>query len=227
MERTPLQTELIPYASSCPTMDQELISVLTKLCFEEEEQVSSDLLFVFSSNVKHKEIAKLITQQIEDHQVKQVIITGGIANYGNSYQHNKPESESIHACLPVQYQDGNMLLETRSKNMLENIIEAQKLTDFEKVKSISFICHGYASKRARLSLQHFFPNSRIHCIPFPLPSDRHEYPIDPEHWFKTRYGQSLILGEYLRMITYGNRGDFSLSEVQTKLNLVEALLLNK
>lgn len=227
MEQIPLQTDLISYPISCPAMDQELINVLTNLCFEEEKHSSSDLLFVFGSNVKHKEIAKLIAQQIEAHRTGQVMITGGVATFGNSYQYNKPESEAIYAYLPEIHQNQNILLETYSKNMLENILEAQKLMDFKTIKSITFICHGYATKRAALSLRRFFPDKKIYCIPFSLPSDRIEFPIDPDHWFKTKYGQSLILGEYLRMITYGNRGDFSLTEVQAQLNLVEYLLLNK
>lgn len=226
MEQRPLQTDLLPNPN-CPIMDQELVNVLSDLCFQEEEQVYSDLLFVFGSNVKHKEIAALISEQIEQNRVKQVIITGGIANFGNSYQQNRPESEAIYAFLPEVNQYQNILLETRSKTMLENIVEAQKLIDFEKIRSITFICHAYATKRAALSLKKFFPNTKIHCIPFSLPSDRKEFPISPEHWFKTKYGQSLILGEYLRIITYGSRGDFSLTEVQPHLNLVECLLLNK
>lgn len=216
----------IPYPP-CPTMNQALVNVLTDLCFQQEEQEVSDLLFVFGSNVKQKEIAGLISKLIDHHLVDQVIITGGIANFGNSYLQNRPESESIYAFLPERHQQQNILLETRSRNMLENIVEAKKMVSFEKIKTISFICQAYASKRAALSLKHFFPNATIHCIPFSVPSDHIEYPVNAAHWFKTKYGQSLILGEYLRLITYGNRGDFPLAAVQAHLDLVEGLLLNK
>lgn len=225
MEQRPSPTAIL--YPPCPTMDQELVNVLTDLCFQKEEQVASDLLFVFGSNVKHKEIAGLISELINHHLVDQVIITGGIANFGNSYEQNRPESEAIYAFLSAQHQQENILLETRSRNMLENIVEAEKMLSFEKIKTISFICQAYASKRAALSLKHFFPNAKIHCIPFAVPSDRIEHPVNAAHWFKTKYGQSLILGEYLRLITYGNRGDFSLTAVQAHLDLVEGLLLNK
>ncbi len=208
-------------------MDEGLVNVLTDLCFQEEERVPSDLLFVFGSNVKHQEIATLISKLIAQNGFNQVIITGGIANFGNSYHQNRPESEAIYAHLPEKHKQRNIILETSSKDLFENIEEAEKLIDFEKVKTITFICHAYASKRASLSLKTFFPNTRIYCIPFPLPSDHKDFPINSEHWSKTKYGQSLILGEYLRIITYGNRGDFPLTSVQAHLDQVERLLLNK
>lgn len=226
MEQKQPQTDLLPYPS-CPTMDQGLVHVLTDLCFQEEEQVPSDLLFVFGSNVKHKEIATLIAKLIDRNLIDQVIITGGIANFGNSYHQNRPESEAIYGHLPEKHKQRNIILETSSKDMFENIQEAQKLIDIEKIKTITFICHAYASKRASLSLKSFFPNTKIYCIPFPLPSDYKDYPINNGHWFKTKYGQSLILGEYLRLITYGNRGDFPLTTIQAHLDQVERLLLNK
>ncbi|MBB2150610.1 YdcF family protein [Pedobacter gandavensis] len=227
MEQRQSQTDIMLYPP-CPVMDEKLVNVLTDLCFKQEEMTASDLLFIFGSNVKHAEIAGLITQMIDKKMVDQVIITGGIANFGNSFHQNIPESEAIHAYLPEKYRNHrSILLETCSRNMVENIIEAQKLHNFSHVKTIIFISHAYASKRAALSLAGFFPDKKIYCLPFSLPSDRVEYPINREHWFKTKYGQSLILGEYLRLLTYGNRGDFPLAELQPQLDLVESLLLNK
>lgn len=226
MEQKQLEEEIFP-TPSCPTMDPELVNVLSDLCFQKEELRSSDLLFVFGSSVKHAEIAALISKLISKKMVDQVIITGGVANFGNSYFQNKPESETIYSFLPEEWKQRPILLETRSKSMLENIIEAKKIGDFENVKTITFICHSYATKRAELSLKRFFPNAKIYCNPLMLPSDHIAFPISRDSWFKTKYGQSLILGEYLRLITYGKRGDFSLAEVQPQLDLVETLLLNK
>lgn len=226
MEQQQLENEIFP-TPSCPTMDPQLVKVLTDLCFQKEELVSSDLLFVFGSNVKHREIAAIIAKLISKKLVDQVIITGGVANFGNSYFQNKPESETIYSFLPEEWKQQPIILETRSKNMLENMIEAQKLCDFEHIQSITFICHSYATKRAALSLKRFFPNAIIYGIPLSLPSDHLAYPIQSDTWFKTKYGQSLILGEYLRLITFGRRGDFSLEEIQPHIDLVENLLLNK
>lgn len=226
MEQRRLQTDFFPYPP-CPVMNQDLVNILSALCFEKVQLAASDLLFVFGSNVKHQEIAALITQQINKKKVNQVIITGGIANFGNSYHQNRPESEAIHAYLPERIKTQNILLETCSRTMLENIVEAQKIVNFNKIKSITFICHAYASKRAALSLANFFPDKTLYCLPFSLPSDRMEHPINREQWFKTKYGQSLILGEYLRLLTYGNRGDFPLAAIQPDLDQVENLLLNK
>ena len=225
MEQMQLPLELL--YPSCPTMDPQLVEVLTDLCFQKEEQLVSDLLFVFGSNIKHKEIAGIITELMDNNKVDQVLITGGVASFGNSFPQNRPESEAIFALLPERHKQQPIILETRSRNMLENIIEAQKMVAAEKIKTISFICHAYASKRAALTLKSFFPNASIHCISIALPSYQVEHPITAAYWSKTKYGQSLILGEYLRLITYGNRGDFPLTAIQPYIDLVERLLLNK
>lgn len=206
----------------CPIMDPELVSVLTDLCFQKEHIVPSDLLFVFGSNVKHKEIADLICDLLDTEIINKVLITGGVANFGGSYYHHKPESESIRSFIPAKkYADKQIILEVISRNTLENVTEARKIFSFDQIKSITFISHSYASTRASLSLKRFFPGVKLYCIPFPLPSDQAEFPVNRQLWSRTKYGQSLVLGEYLRLITYGKRGDFPIDDIQGLLDQVQ------
>ncbi|SHG62555.1 YdcF family protein [Pedobacter caeni] len=212
----------------CPIMDPELVSVLTDLCFQKENINPSDLLFVFGSNVKHKEIAGIIADLLDTEIIDKVIITGGVANFGGSYYHHKPESESIMSFIPEKkYKDKQIVLETVSKNTLENVVEARKVFCFDQVKTITFISHSYASTRAALTLKRFFPEVTLYCIPFPLPSDQQEFPVNRQLWSKTKYGQSLVLGEYLRLITYGKRGEFPIEDIQALLNQVHDHLMIK
>lgn len=209
----------------CPYMDPELITVLTNLCFQKENPTPSDLLFVFGSNVQHKEIADTICQLLDEQHFQKVLITGGVTNYRGSEIQYESESENILSfIIKEKYEDRVFVIENTSKSILENVIEAQKVFSFENIQSITFISHSYASKRAALCLKRFFPNLTIHCVPLELPSEDPALPVNHKRWYKTRYGQSLVLGEYLRLITYGNRGDFPMDTIQENLDKVQLLL---
>ncbi|TCC88460.1 YdcF family protein [Pedobacter hiemivivus] len=218
-----LQREILKVPAS-PDMDAELISALTTLCFQEESLVASDLLFVFGSNVQHREIADIITYMLNAGFVNQVLITGGIANYSGSFYKKEAESEQIKSHIPVEkYADKKIYTENKSKNIIENIVEAQKIVSFANIRSITFLSHSYASTRAALSLKRFFPTVELHCIPLPLTTDIAKYPISRQMWSKTVYGRDLVWGEYLRLLTYGERGDFPIDGIRNELDHVKQL----
>lgn len=227
MKPEELHREISKVAPS-PEMDAEMIAALTSLCFQEESLTASDLLFVFGSNVQHREIADIIRYMLDAQLINQVLITGGIANYNGSFYDKKAESEQIKSYIPVEkYLDKRIITECNSKNIIENIIEAKKVFSFEHVKSMTFLSHSYASTRAVLSLKRFFPSIALHCIPLPLPSGLSRYPISRQMWSKTEYGRGLIWGEYLRLLTYGQRGDFPIAEIQSSLNQIKLMTEQK
>lgn len=222
-----LQRE-IAKTPACPDMDMALISALTELCFQEESIVSSDLLFVFGSNVQHREIAHIIRYMLDTALVNQVLITGGIANYNGSFYKKKAESEQIKSYIPLEkYPDKNIYIENQSKNILENIIEAKKIMSFDNISSMTFLSHSYASTRAALSLKRFFPSIKLHCIPLPLSTEISKYPISRQMWSKTEYGRGLVWGEYLRLQAYGGRGDFPIEDIRDAMNQVKNLAQQK
>ncbi len=222
-----LQREISKIPAS-PDMDKALISALTDLCFQEESITGADLLFVFGSNVQHREIADIISYMLDHKLVDQVLITGGIANYNGSFYKKQAESEQIKSFIPLEkYQDKKIYTENKSKNIIENIIEAKKILSFKKVRSMTFIAHSYASTRAALSLKKYFPEIELHCIPLPLTTDISKYPISRQMWSKTEYGRGLIWGEYLRLQTYGERGDFPIDEIREALDQVKMLTEQK
>lgn len=222
-----LQREILKVPES-PDMDAELVSALTRLCFQKESLVASDLLFVFGSNVQHREIADIIGYMLNKELVNQVLITGGIANYSGSFYKDEAESEQIKSYIPLEkYADKKIYTEHKSKNIIENIIEAQKVISFENIRRMTFLAHSYATTRAALSLQRFFPSIALHCIPLPLPSNFSRYPISRHMWSKTEYGRSLIWGEYLRLQTYGDRGDFPIEEIRDSLDHIKNLSQQK
>lgn len=211
-----------------PNMDTALISALTALCFQEESITTTDLLFVFGSNVQHREIAHIISYMLDKELVNQVLITGGIANYNGSFYKKKAESEQIKSYIPLKkYPDKKIYTECKSKNIIENIVEARKIISFEHIRSMTFLSHSFASTRAALSLKRFFPSIQLHCIPLPLNTDISKYPVSRQMWSKTEYGRGLIWGEYLRLQTYGERGDFPIEEIRDALDQVKSLSQQK
>lgn len=223
MEILELQREIQKVPKN-PDMGTELIEALTSLCFQQEHLGPSDVLFVFGSNVQHKEIADLISYMLDKNYINQVVITGGIANYTGSVYKRQAESERIKSFIALQnYPDKYIYTENKSKNTIENIVEAQKVFSFEHIKSMTFLAHSYASTRCALSLKKYFPGIPVYCIPLPLPSKFFEYPVSKARWFKTNYGQGLVWGEYLRLKIYGNRGDFPIVEIKDKLDHIETL----
>ena len=227
MESEELFREIVKVAQ-CPDMDAELISALTSLCFQEESLEPTDLLFVFGSNVQHREIADIISYMLNAGLVNQVLITGGVANYSGSFYKKEAESELIKSFIPLEkYANKQIYTENKSKNTLENIIEAQKVFSFKNIRSMTFLSHSYASTRASLSLKRFFPSIMLHCIPLPLPSDYLKYPISRQMWSKTDYGRGLVWGEYLRLQTYGQRGDFPIAEIRESLDHIQKLTEQK
>lgn len=223
MELLELQREILKVPKN-PEMDGELIEALTALCFQEEKLTESDVLFVFGSNVQHKEIADLISYMLDQNLVDQVVITGGVANYTGSVYQKQAESERIKSFIALQkYPDKYIYTENKSKNTIENIVEAQKIFSFSNIRSMTFLAHSYASTRCALSLKKYFPGVTVYCIPLPLPSKFFEYPVSKDRWFRTNYGRGLVWGEYLRLQTYGKRGDFPIIEIQDKLDHIEVL----
>ncbi|WP_316810104.1 ElyC/SanA/YdcF family protein [Pedobacter heparinus] len=227
MESKELFREIVKVPQG-PDMDAELIAALTSLCFQEESLVPSDLLFVFGSNVQHREIADIISYMLNMELVNQVLITGGVANYKNSFYKKEAESEQIKSFIPMEKYGGKQIYtENKSKNIIENIVEARKVFSFKNIRSMTFLSHSYASTRAVLSLKRFFPAIALHCIPLPLPTDHLKYPISKQMWSKTAYGRGLIWGEYLRLKTYGERGDFPITEIRNSLDHIHDLSLQK
>lgn len=227
MESKELLREISKVAES-PDMGAELIEALTSLCFQEESLEPTDLLFVFGSNVQHREIADTIVYMLNAGLVNRVLITGGVANYSGSFYKKEAESALIKSFIPLEkYADKQILTECRSKNTLENIIEAQKVFSFKNIRSMTFLSHSYASTRALLCLKRFFPAIMLHCIPLPLPTDYLKYPISRQMWSKTGYGRGLVWGEYLRLQTYGQRGDFPIDGIRESLEHIKTLAEQK
>lgn len=207
-----------------PQMETQLIAALTDLCFFDRPIQSSELLFVFGSNILHKEIARKITTILNEKKIATVLITGGIADYQASQYQNQAEAELILSHVPVsQFSHINFITETRSKNTLENVINASQLYNLRSVRSVTYFSHSYASMRSFLTLSKYCSAAHFYNYSIPILSTDQEYPITRENWHRTDYGRSLIWGEFLRFDVYGLRGDFPVQSVLKKIKEIKFL----
>lgn len=208
-----------------PKLTEQLIEELSKLCFYESSIKSSELLFVFGSNILHKEIAEEISKILFEFEIPTAIITGGIADYSSSYFEPIAESELIYSHLKKDnFPNTQFIIEKESKNTLENIEFSKSLFDFPKVQSVIFFSHSYASMRSYLTLKKYCKNSSFSNYQINIPSDIQGISVNKDSWYKTEHGRKLVWGEYLRFKTYGYRGDFPIGEVEAILSTIENII---
>ena len=207
-----------------PVIFPELARALTDLCFSYDEKEPADLIFIFGTNVIQKEVSSIIRGLLLENISKTLLITGGVADYRHTNYENIPESEKIMLYLDKsEFSDISFLIEKISKNTLENVLEAKKIFDFSAINTVMFLSHSYASMRSRLTLKKIFPHGKILSFPYDIPSEQENMPIGRDTWTKSRYGPSVIWGEFLRFTTYGERGDFPIEEVKEKIEKVKLL----
>lgn len=208
-----------------PELSDNLIAELSVLCFYQSAVKNPDLLFVFGSNILHKEIAKEISRILHEFQIPTAIITGGVANYNSSYFDSIAESELIFSNINEDnFPDTHFIIEKESKNTLENIEFSNSIFDFYKVQNVIFFSHAYASMRSCLTLKKYCKNTTFSNYQIVIPSENPGVPVDINNWYKTEYGRQLVWGEYLRFKTYGARGDFEIEDVQSKLSTIEEII---
>lgn len=208
-----------------PELSDNLIAELSDLCFFQSPVKSSDLLFVFGSNILHKEIANEISKILFEFQIPTAIITGGIANYSSSYFEPVAESELIFSKIDKDnFPNTHFIIEKESKNTLENIEFSNSIFDLSKAQNIIFFSHSYASMRSYLTLKKYCKSTSFSNYEISIPSDIQGIPVDLDNWHKTDHGRKLVWGEYLRFKTYGVRGDFPIEDVQTKLSSIENII---
>ena len=230
INKNPLQSEKreIEKAPLAPQMFPELIDALTDLCFAKDKKQTADLLFVFGSNIIQQQLAKKICTLLEDRIVKKVIITGGVASYEHIILQPVPESEQILSHIPTEkFNDVIFIKEIKSKNSLENVLEANLIYDFNKDEKIIFMSHSYASMRSKLTLKKICPDKKLLSHPYDVPTESKRYPISKKFWWKTIYGQAVVWGEFLRFIKYGERRDIPIDDISEKLENIKKILAQK
>lgn len=208
-----------------PPLNEKIIKSLTELCFRHDSHLGitpSDAVFVFGTAVSLDKEAEAVLDVIRKVSPKKLIMSGGMPTYSDSYKATKPESEMlydlIHEFLPKELE---VRLEKASNNCIENV--QNSLLYFQNMESITYVTKGFGAGRHYYTLKRFLPNIMYQQKTFDA-----LYPEDPsyitrDNWYTNSYGLSRVWGEFLRIITYGQRGDIAYDEARS---LVEKIMVD-
>lgn len=202
---------MIPKYPEVPPLTSEQIDKITEIVFLPQKELQPcDIIFIFGGS--HPGLWETAARAYQENLGQIVIVTGGYKpgakrhacwEYGD-----RPESHVIAEKLQTLGVPADaMILEDRSTNTLENVLFAQEVYDFSKVRRILMICKSFASGRQCRTLQKHLP-SHITCLPYAFDTRSGDGPlITATTWMNDPQTRSLIFGEYLRIIAYGKKGD--------------------
>ncbi|MCA9377267.1 hypothetical protein H6762_04920 [Candidatus Nomurabacteria bacterium] len=203
-----------------PKMNDELIKLLTELCFRNDDELEKvNGVFVFSSMIDHEKIVALIDKIVINNFSEQIFISGGNApkevkeEIGVELQ--LTESEALIDAINVdKYPNVKVFSERNSSNTLANVTETLKIQEFRETKSLIFIFKSHAAGRGYLTLRKFFPSIKILQQTFNAKYKDAESEITRSNWHTFDFGRKRVWGEYLRIVKYGSRGDIEYEEVK-------------
>ncbi|MEK9152292.1 MAG: ElyC/SanA/YdcF family protein [Patescibacteria group bacterium] len=211
----------IPREPTPPQLNEEAIRLLTGLCFRKDDPPQpADLIFAFGTAISKVEMAAAITELLDAGVSKRVLICGGIPKYDDSVPIKHAECETVMELIPrARYSDVEFFLERASTTTLENVAYSLKVLDFSAFGRIFFIYRAHPAGRGYLTLRKFAPKADIFQKTFPARFD--DIVLSRENWHQTGFGRSRVWSEYLRIKTYGERGDIAFDEVRDAVAAIE------
>jgi uncharacterized SAM-binding protein YcdF (DUF218 family) len=196
------QKPFIPKEPKVPELTDTQISELTEIVFlKEAEVLPCDAIFIFGGT--HPGHWEVPIEAYRNGLSKTLMVTGGVSPTGEKYvmweDDEKPEShviveKSIEAGIP----EDSIVFEDRSRNTLENVLNAKEVFDFNSINSLLFVCKSHAAGRQYRTLAKYLP-SHIRLIPLSFSTSYGEHTITRHNWMETAKGRSRIYGEYLRI----------------------------
>jgi hypothetical protein len=202
----------IPKNSKPPELSKEVITLLTKLCFRQNDNVGKvDLIFVLGST-DFTQTRNIVKSLLNKNISNSVLISGGIPKYEDSIQLPKSEAEIILEYIqPQEFPNVNFILEKESHNFKENVINGLKLFN-KPIQSLCFVNRSQGAERCYLTLRKYLPEAKI--LQQVFESDYNGIKVGRSNWFKTEFGRERVWGEFLRIKKYGEMGNIEFDEVK-------------
>ncbi len=219
-----LSQRQIPRNPPSPKLNEEIIRLLTQLCFRQDNIITEpvDLIFLFSTHTIVEKTANSISRLLDKDISKKVFITGGFPNYSDVKRNTTPESELILSNINrSKFPDVIFYKEEKSRNTLENVTEALKVLNFSNYKRVLFIFKSHAAGRGYLTLRKYLPNSLLIQQTNSAEYRDLKVPISRSNWFTSKFAQERVFGEFLRIKEYGKRGDIEFDEVRDLVNRID------
>jgi hypothetical protein len=209
----------IPKNAVAPKLNQEVIDLLTKLCFRQNDRIDKvDLIFVLGST-DFVQSANIVRELLGRGNSKIVLIAGGMPKYEDSKKLSKSEAEIILEYIkPEEFSGIEFILEKSSNNTSENVVNGLKF--FKKpINSLCFINRSQGAGRCYLTLRKHLPKAKI--LQYVFESNYNGIPVGKDNWFKTEFGRGRVWGEFLRIKKYGEEGYIEFDEVKDLVKEIE------
>jgi len=210
-----------------PKLNEKAIQLITDLCFRKDDDLEKvDGIFVYSSIMGIDKLVKLLTNILSKQISNKIFITGGVTPQHLTEElgikTELTEADTILGALDLdRYEDLKVFVERESTNTLANVTETLKNSEFRDCKTLLFIFKSHAAGRGYLTLRKFFPKAYILQRTFNTKYNDTEKEISRENWHTFDFGRKRVWGEYLRIKTYGSRGDIEYEEVRGLVEEIE------
>ena len=205
--------EPIPRFPDVPPLSEAQVAALTRVVFLDGsgEPEACDLIFVFGGT--HAALWRAAAEAYHRGLGPRLLLTGGVNPRGTSGGLGETVGKMSEArflagnLIEAGVPENRLILEERSTNTLENVLFAREVFDFESVGSVLLVCKSYAAGRKYRTLRrHLLAGVRI--VPYPFDTTgRDGQLITRENWMELAEGRARVYGEYLRIVTYGERGE--------------------
>ena len=217
----------IPRNPPAPKLNQEVIELLTNLCFRRDDKLEPvDLIFLFSTADYCGRAADVIKFLLARKISSEVMITGGLTD--NYYARKFGITESGLVMREIdqkKYPQVDFFIEKKSTNTLANVVEALKVLDFSHYHKILFIFKSHAVGRGYLTLRKFLPNTKIFQIAYNTKYPKINFAISRDNWYQHEFSRGRVWGEFLRIKRYGERGDIEFEEVREMVDKIDELII--
>jgi len=212
----PLTGREVQKNPTVPALGRGAISLLTQLCFRNDDPASAaDAVFLFSNPVERERMVQSIERAIRDFGAKHVIVTGGVSELYDLRGTGRAEADYIMEVVDVKkFPDVRFTLERTSLSTLSNVTEALKLIDLSSFRRIVFVSKAHAAGRCYLTLRKYVPQTTLLQRTWSASYKERNKPITRDNWVEDAFGQSRVWGEYLRIKKYGERDDIAFEEVR-------------
>lgn len=202
---------IIPKYPKVPNLTDTQIEEMTKIVFCEEGKITkSDIIFVFGTTQPGCYLKTI--EAYNKGLGKEIIISGGVSISPNKHKDwadkNEPEADGVFKKLVENGVPAEIItLENKSTNSKENILFTKDIYDFSKVNRMVFISKNYAAGRQYRTLKKYLSKNISMCsFGYNIYFDDGTT-FDRYDWMNNDKARSLVFGEYLRIVYYGNIGE--------------------
>lgn len=195
-----------------PPLNATITSLLTELCFRQDNEGEADALFAFGTRTSLDAQTQVISNLLLKCRYPAIVLSGGIPDYEGVVHDSRTEAELLSRNLAAfTPEDTALFLEKTSTNTLDNVRRSHELYNLTKYKRIIFVAKSFVAGRCYLTLKKHLPNNIILQKTYDANYHEENVTITKYDWHDSKTGRERIWGEFLRIKHYGQRGDIEIS----------------